>query len=170
MNAPAVILINPKYSHNVGAAIRACSCFDVSTLIWTGSRVNPKEYTRLPREERMKGYRDVGWNNIANPFDLAWPCESVPICVEIQPGSMPLPLLEHPRLALYVFGPEDGGVSQTIRRFCHYFVHIPSRHCLNLSAAVNVVLYDRAIKLGSAFDVGCVEHRGEISVAGWNGQ
>ncbi|PYX93125.1 MAG: hypothetical protein DMG67_05040 [Acidobacteria bacterium] len=27
MEAPAVIIIDPKYPHNVGAAIRACACF-----------------------------------------------------------------------------------------------------------------------------------------------
>jgi len=36
---PSVILINPKYPHNVGAALRACSCFDIAQLWWTGERV-----------------------------------------------------------------------------------------------------------------------------------
>jgi hypothetical protein len=29
---------------------------------------------------------------------------------------------------------------------CHRFVVIPTHHCLNLAAAVNVVLYDRRLK------------------------
>lgn len=36
---PAVALVNPKFDHNVGAALRACSCFGVQQLWWTGSRV-----------------------------------------------------------------------------------------------------------------------------------
>src|SRR5205807_1139423 len=58
---PAVALINPKYPHNVGAAVRACSCWGVPQLWWTGNRVTldlPRG-ERLPREERMKGYRNV---------------------------------------------------------------------------------------------------------------
>jgi len=30
---PAVVLINPKYAHNVGAAVRACSCWGVRQLV-----------------------------------------------------------------------------------------------------------------------------------------
>lgn len=44
LNAPGVILIDPKYSHNVGAAIRACSCFGVDALVWTGSRIQISQY------------------------------------------------------------------------------------------------------------------------------
>jgi tRNA C32,U32 (ribose-2'-O)-methylase TrmJ len=36
--------------------------------------------------------------------------------------------------------------SAVIRRHCHKFVYIPAYHCLNLSAAVDVVLYDRMAK------------------------
>ena len=69
--APSVILINPKYPHNVGAALRACSCFDISQLWWTGQRVtiDPVKGERLPREERMKGYRDVQMCPAQQPFD-----------------------------------------------------------------------------------------------------
>jgi tRNA(Leu) C34 or U34 (ribose-2'-O)-methylase TrmL len=45
-----------------------------------------------------------------------------------------------------VFGPEDGHVPKGIRTACHRFVTIPSHGCLNLAAAVNVVLYDRMAK------------------------
>ena len=48
---------------------------------------------------------------------------------------------------VYVFGAEDGTVPPVIRRHCHKFVYIPAYHCLNLSAAVDVVLYDRMAKL-----------------------
>lgn len=53
METPGVIVIDPKFPHNVGATIRACSCFDVNSLVWTGERVNPAKYERLPREERI---------------------------------------------------------------------------------------------------------------------
>ena len=36
--------------------------------------------------------------------------------------------------------------TRAIRRHCHNFVYIPAYHCLNLSAAVDVVLYDRMAK------------------------
>jgi tRNA(Leu) C34 or U34 (ribose-2'-O)-methylase TrmL len=142
MEAPAIVIIDPKYPHNVAAAIRACACFSVKSLIWTGERVNPAKYSRLPREERMKGYKHVDFRNDERPFELL-PKDCVPVCVEVFENSEPLTTFEHPENAAYVFGPEDGRVPQVIRRHCHRFLHIPAHFCLNLSAAINVVLAHR---------------------------
>jgi tRNA C32,U32 (ribose-2'-O)-methylase TrmJ len=57
-----------------------------------------------------------------------------------------LPDFEHPEHALYVFGPEDGGLSSVHLRHCHRFVTIPSDGCVNLAAAAYLVLYDRLVK------------------------
>jgi tRNA(Leu) C34 or U34 (ribose-2'-O)-methylase TrmL len=142
--APSVILINPKYPHNVGAALRACSCFDFKQLWWTGDRVtiDPVKGERLPREERMKGYKDVAMCPCERPLDQ-FPCSVVPVAVEVRPQSEPLTLFEHPELAVYLFGPEDGSIPKSWLGFCHRFVHIPSDHCLNLATAVAVVLAHR---------------------------
>ncbi|HZR27588.1 MAG TPA: TrmH family RNA methyltransferase [Terriglobales bacterium] len=142
MDIPAVVIIDPKYPHNVGAAIRACACFEVKSLIWTGERVNPAKYSRLPRQERMKGYKHVDFRNDERPFELL-PKDCAPVCVEVFENSEPLTTFEHPENAAYVFGPEDGRVPQVIRRLCHRFLHIPAHFCLNLSAAINVVLAHR---------------------------
>ena len=134
-------MINPKFPHNVGTTIRACSCFGVESLVWTGLRVDPSKYRRLPREERMKGYKSVVFSNNQRPFYLFE--DFTPVWVEVFEHSEPLTTFEHPENAVYVFGPEDGDVPQVIRRLCHRFVHIPAHFCLNLSAAVNVVLAHR---------------------------
>jgi len=141
LRAPGVVLIDPKFSHNVGATIRACSCFGIESLVWTGSRIELSKYERLPREERMKGYKSVQFSSHQRPFDLF--ADFTPVCVEVHEQSEPLTTFEHPEDGVYIFGPEDGSVPQVIRRLCHRFVHIPAHHCLNLSAAVNVVLAHR---------------------------
>ena len=141
LSAPGIVLINPKFPHNVGATIRACSCFGVESLVWTGSRIDLSMYGRLPREERMKGYKSVRFVNDERPFEFFGRC--TPVCVEVFENSEPLTVFEHPENAVYVFGPEDGSVPQVVRRWCHRFVHIPAHFCLNLSAAVNVVLAHR---------------------------
>jgi tRNA(Leu) C34 or U34 (ribose-2'-O)-methylase TrmL len=173
IKTPSVVLLNPKYPQNVASAIRACSCFGVSTLIWTGERVNFSKLDRIPREERMKGYRDVYWEINERPLDL-FP-GSIPICVEITPNAQNLATFTHPPNVVYIFGPEDGSVNQVYRRLCHSFVFIPAAHCLNLAAALNVVLYDRRIKrqaLGlepTAMKDILKETRGPIDIPGWNG-
>ncbi len=174
-----VILIDPKYLHNVGAAIRACSCFAVGSMVWTGDRVNPLEYERIPREERMKGYKSVQFFNDDKPLGYFTHC--TPVCVEVMEESEPLTTFVHPDRAVYVFGPEDGGVPQVYRRLCHRFVHIPSHHCLNLSGAVNVILAHRMMQrqtsgLEALLPLGDMLHeqRGlatpEMDRVGWNGK
>ena len=136
------VLERPKYVQNLAAAVRACACFDIKTLIWTGSRFDLSQLDRTPRELRMKDYKTVTVTNTNRPFELL-PPYIVPVCVDLLPGAIPLDQFEHPVNAAYVFGPEDGSVSQVYRRLCHKFVYIPSKFCLNLAAAMNVVLYDR---------------------------
>jgi tRNA(Leu) C34 or U34 (ribose-2'-O)-methylase TrmL len=144
VNTPAVVLINPKSPHNVGKALRAASIFGARSLVWTGTRVDLSQYGRLPRGERMKGYASVEFRVDDRPFDL-FPT-ATPVCVELLETAECLTTFTHPVDPVYVFGPEDGSVPPVIRRHCHKFVYIPAYHCLNLSAAVDVVLYDRMAK------------------------
>ncbi len=71
---PSIILCKPKYAHNVGAAVRAASCYGAKVVMFTGDRItiepskNKNKY-RLPREERMKGYSDVTMLKDDYPFN-----------------------------------------------------------------------------------------------------
>lgn len=144
----ALLLINPKYPHNVGAAVRAAACWGVETVLFTGSRVSLKrddKFLRLPREERMRDYQDVKLLNVEKPFDM-FP-GLTPIGVEFTEGATKLPVFTHLDEAMYVFGPEDGSLNRVTLLQCHDLVVIPTMHCLNLGAAVNVVLYDRETKM-----------------------
>ena len=142
---PAVILINPKYPHNIGSIIRAASCFGFKQVWYTGNRVPMDTSMRLPREERMKGYADVDLYQFDYPFDC-FADNIIPVAVEIVPNSESLIDFEHPEKAVYVFGPEDGSIPQVIKRFCHRFVTIPTKHCVNLSSAGYLIMYDRMVK------------------------
>lgn len=153
--SPAVVLIEPQFAHNVGQAVRACSCWDFAQLWWTGGAVSldVRRGGRLPREERMRGYADVALFRAERPLDH-FPPDATPVAVELRPGSEPLHHFEHPDRAVYVFGPENGSIPKPVLHRCHgstelaevRFVVIPSSHCLNLAAAVNVVGYDRRVK------------------------
>jgi tRNA(Leu) C34 or U34 (ribose-2'-O)-methylase TrmL len=145
--APAVALINPKHPRNVGAVVRAASCYQIKQVWFSGHRValEPHPGYRLPREERMRGYKDVALRNSDRIFDQFTP-DVVPVAVELVPGSESLIWFEHPDNALYVFGPEDGSLNRSVLGQCHRFVQIPTQHCTNLGAAVYTVLYDRHAK------------------------
>ena len=144
--SPAVMLTNPKFPHNVGATVRAASCWGVEQVYWTGRRVPhpenwPKEH-RLPREERMKGYRDVTMLKAETLKDTLknFDKDVVPVAIELRPNSEILFDFIHPENAIYIFGPEDGSLDWKVLQHCHRFVVLPTAHCTNLAAAVNVVL------------------------------
>lgn len=165
MNAgktPAVILVNPKYDHNVSGALRACSAFGIPQLWLTGSRVKdqelgPKGKPRLHREERMKLYEDVEVCYCDYPFDYYRTDGDMKppriVAVEIDPSATSLDIWGkggHPQDAVYVFGPEDGSLSPVQKRHCTDFVYIPTKRdewdkpvCLNLYSAVSAILADR---------------------------
>ena len=68
------------------------------------------------------------------------------VCVELVDGAVPLTEYRHPDQAFYIFGPEDGTISQDILDRADDVVYVPTIGCLNLAASVNVVLYDRMAK------------------------
>ena len=144
---PAIGLINPKYPHNIGEIIRATSCFGIRQIWFTGDRValNPDAEKRIPREERMRGYKDIElyqFDHFLEQFDS----NATPVAIEVKPGCESLPQFKHPENPVYIFGPEDGTLPSSILRLCHRFVAIPTRHCTNLAGAVYIVLYDRLMK------------------------
>jgi tRNA(Leu) C34 or U34 (ribose-2'-O)-methylase TrmL len=147
-DSPSIILYNPKYAHNLGAAVRGCSCFGAKAVIFTGNRIilqNGNGKYRLPREERMKDYKDILMIHDEYPLNR-FPKEVTPVAVEVRDNSESLFDFHHPENAVYVFGPEDSSIPQSFLRLCHRFVKIPTEHCLNLAVAVNIILYDRKMK------------------------
>jgi tRNA(Leu) C34 or U34 (ribose-2'-O)-methylase TrmL len=152
---PAVALVDPKFPHNVGAAVRAASCYGVRQVWFSGDRVrlDGAKRQRLPREERMRGYQEVEIRQADYFFDafagvdgVDGDAGAVPVAVELRRNAVSLIDFEHPERALYVFGPEDGSLDRAMLARCHRFLVIPTRHCTNLSAAVYTVLYDRHAK------------------------
>lgn len=142
---PAVVLVNPKHAANVAGVLRAASCWGARQVRFTGDRVADQleRLSRIPREERMKGYAAVELLHDERPLD-AFP-GATPVLVEVRENAENLTFFEHPEDAVYVFGPEDGSVYRGYANLCHRFVFIPTNHCLNLSQAVNMVLGHRRL-------------------------
>jgi len=141
-NNVTIGLSNPKSPTNVGAVMRAAGCYCVNKVIYTGTR-----YDRaLKLNTDTKKITNVIPLNQQNDL-LENKAEDVQvICVDLVEGAIPLPNFKHPEKALYLFGPEDGTLSQQLINQADSVVYIPTVGCMNLAATVNVLLYDRLSK------------------------
>ena len=136
----AIGLVRPKDHANVGAILRAAYCFNVAMVAIQGERTQVRSHVDTPK----------AWKHIpvlrGDDLHSLVPFDAVPVAVDLVEDAVPLPVFQHPIRAFYVFGPEDGTLGRSVLSWCKHRVVIPSRTCLNLAAAANVVLYDRAAK------------------------
>lgn len=136
----AIGLHNPKHHVNVGAALRAAGVYGASLLATTGRRY------KAAATDVGKEWRNIPYLQVDSLFD-AMPYRCVPVAVDIVTGAVPLFDFEHPERAFYIFGAEDGTLGKKITDRCKHKIYIPTPGpCMNLAAAVNVVLYDRLMK------------------------
>ncbi len=136
----AIGLMGPKNKTNVGHVLRAAWCYDSSLVVIQGARVNIHQCTDTP-----KAWRHMPVLRTDDLYSCI-PFSSIPVAVDLVDGATPLPEFEHPERAFYIFGPEDGTLEHKTLEWCEHKVMIPTTSCMNLSATVNVVLYDRLVK------------------------
>ena len=145
-------LINPKSPDNVSSVMRSAGNFQVDSVFYSG--------TRYPRAVKLNpGSVDMSRRVSKNiPLSgLTCLIDDVPdnmtiVCVEFVENAIPLPDYKHPQNAFYIFGPEDGTMSQDVINKADAVVYVPTVGCMNLAAAVNVVLYDRLVKSLQCFE------------------
>jgi tRNA(Leu) C34 or U34 (ribose-2'-O)-methylase TrmL len=135
-------LQNPKTPANVGHIMRAAGCYGVSSVFFTGNRyTKAKQFITDPQ----KNYRHIPLVNV-DDLQPVIPYDCVPVAIEFFKDAESLIDYKHPERAFYVFGPEDGTLGEKTLGWCRDIICIPSNFCMNLSATVNVVLYDRLAK------------------------
>ena len=148
MSDVTICLTNPKSPSNVGAVFRACGCYNINKMLYTGNRYN-KAKRHAADTQNIFSKIDI---RHVDDFVAERPAGVALICVDFVVGATPLPEFHHPENAFYVFGPEDGSLSQEVIEQADHVVYMPTVGSLNLAAAVNVVLYDRAAKQFTGYD------------------
>lgn len=138
-----VALDRPTDPVNVGHALRAAFCFDARMVIIGGDTAG----IRLPKlhTDPMRSYRHIPVVRSKALAD-AVPEGSSIVCVELCDDAETLMDFNHPERACYVFGPENGSISNAILNRSTHKVMIPTMASLNLGMIVNIVLYDRLAK------------------------
>jgi len=132
--------------------MRAAGNYGVDAVFYTGRRypraveLNPD----IPKMSRSVS-QNVPLSGVTSLMDEV-PENMKIVCVEFAENATPLPEYQHPDRAFYVFGPEDGTLSQELIDRADAVVYVPTKGCMNLSATVNVLLYDRLIKSSQSFE------------------
>ena len=139
-------LVNPKSPENVNSVLRSAGNYGVGHVFYTGSRypravrLNPD----IPHMSRKVG-EDIPLSGVESLIDNV-PLDMKIVCVEFAENAIPLPAYQHHENAFYIFGPEDNSITQDIINQADDVVYVPTNGCMNLSATVNVLLYDRLAK------------------------
>lgn len=132
-------LWEPKFADNLGHILRASGCYGVSMVAYTGDRY------RNSATDTQKAYRHIPVIR-AEDLQKVCPYDCVPVAVDLVPDAQPLHSYRHPERAFYIFGGEDRTLDSGVTKWCRDVIYIPTKFCMNLSACVNVVLYDRMAK------------------------
>ncbi|WP_028025492.1 RNA methyltransferase [Enterovibrio calviensis] len=135
-------LVNPKTPENVGSVMRAAGCYGVNSVFYTGTRYDRAAKFCTDTKNRVLDTPLIGVEDLK----AIVPVGCIPIAVELAEGAKPLPDYKHPARAFYIFGPEDNSLKKEITDFCAETIYVPTNGCMNLAAAVNVILYDRMAK------------------------
>jgi len=145
-------LSNPKSPDNVNSVRRAAGNFQVSSIFYTGTRYPRAASLNPATTDRSRDVsRNIPVTGVSSLLDIATPDIKV-ICIEFAEDAIALPDFQHPENALYIFGPEDGNLTQAIIDEADAVVYVPTQGCMNLAATVNVVLYDRLSKSSQSYE------------------
>jgi len=136
-------LFRPKTSENVGGVLRAAHCYGVAQVNIHGARGKALSH----QCNTTMAHRHIPTFIVDDVLQYV-PYDCQVVAVDLCDGAEPLTSFQHPQRAMYVFGPEDGTLGKRHTDRAQHTVFIPTRGCMNLAAAVNVVLYDRLLKSG----------------------
>lgn len=140
-----ILLDRPKNSFNIGAVLRTVGAFGGNFVAASEKRFLDKgDWKTLDTEAahlRLPCFLGVG---DLLPFI---PEKHIPVAIELSDDATSLYDFVHPPQAVYFFGAEDSSLSENYLNKCQHKIYVPTKYSLNLAQTVNIVCYDRAMKL-----------------------
>jgi tRNA(Leu) C34 or U34 (ribose-2'-O)-methylase TrmL len=126
--------------------MRAAGCYQVDAVYYTGQRYARAAKFNTDTKQVNDRMPLSALDSFKSVNEMPFASKASIVCIELVEGAQPLPDFVHPDNAFYIFGPEDGSISQEVIDEADAVVYIPTVGCMNLAATVNVVLYDRLAK------------------------
>jgi tRNA(Leu) C34 or U34 (ribose-2'-O)-methylase TrmL len=135
-----IILTNPKHWENIGGVLRLARNYEANFVVICGTR-----YKKMYSDTTNTFNKIPIFHNVEDPHKFI-PFNCIPVAVELVEGAVSLCGFQHPKNAVYFFGPEDGFIPGRFLDYCKFRVIISTVGCMNLASTVACVLYDRMLK------------------------
>ena len=133
---------NTKTKANIGTLWRSAYGLGASFIFVIGDRYKHQASDTVKAERHIPMYHydtfDEFYKNIPQDCSL--------IGVELHNRARELSGYGHPERAVYLLGAEDSGLSNQAIDKCDSMIQFESKHCLNVSVAGSIVMYDRQSK------------------------
>lgn len=136
-------IYHPKHLCNQGTLWRSALCFGAAFVFTVGKRF------RDQASDTTRSYRHIPMLHFLTLEDLVshLPHSCPLVGVELDGAATPLDRYVHPERACYLLGAEDRGLPPEVMGKCVSLIQIDGlRHCLNVSTAGSLVMYDRMIQ------------------------
>lgn len=137
-------IYHSKIEDNIGTLFRSAKCFGADFIFVIGRRYSPQ------CSDTCKSYKSVPLFEYKtfDSFMENLPREARLVGIELKDDAKNLGKdFIHPEQAVYLLGAEDYGLPEKVLNECRQVVQIPGlSHCLNVSTAGSIVMYDRLIK------------------------
>lgn len=137
-----VAVWKPKRECNVGTLWRSANVFGASYLAVIAGRYQKQSSDTMATPRHVPLFHFDTFDE----FAAYRPQGTRIVGVELVVGARALTAFSHPQQAVYLLGPEDGSLPESILDMCDATVVIPGSHCLNLAVAGSIVCYDRVAK------------------------
>lgn len=135
-------IIGGKTPENLGVLFRSAKAFEANFIFTIGCRYKrqPSDTTDSQRHIPLFEYENF------EDFKKHVPVNCKIIGIENNVKSTEISSFIHPERAVYLLGAEDTGIPPNVLTECAHIVEIPTKHCLNVSVAGSILMFDRKNK------------------------
>jgi tRNA G18 (ribose-2'-O)-methylase SpoU len=128
---------------NLGTLWRSAYCLGASYIFIVGGKYSHQSSDTVKSWQHIPLFKYKDFTD----FQSSRPHNCQLVGVELTPVAKSIKRFLHPLNACYILGPENGSLGESVLQYCQHIIQIPTKQCLNVSAAAAIVAYDRTSKL-----------------------
>ena len=135
-------IFNAKNEKNIGTLWRSANILGAQFIFTIGKRYSNQSSDTMSTPKHIPLFHYMNWEDFKNHTPKDCPI----VAVELDEKSVPIKTFIHPERCIYLLGAEDSGISKKVLSECYTIVQLPGDHCMNVSTAGSIVMYDRLLK------------------------